>query len=142
MIYSLNNAPFDINIEHHINGVNYPAGWFISPVNRTIMGIIESPAPVPIPPTALEVLTMSKQNLSSQVGMYLNQVAATKGYDSIISACSYASVPNAFQAESIRFVTWRTSVWTIVFTIYAEMDAGTRVTPTFTELKALLPIFV
>ena len=37
----------------------------------------------------------------------LDSAAKAKGYDSILSACSYAAYPNPFQAEGQEFVAWR-----------------------------------
>lgn len=72
----------------------------------------------------------------------LDEAARAKGYDDIVSACSYAGYPNVFQAEAITFGQWRANVWAYG---YAELDkvmAGTRQVPTIPEILAELPALV
>lgn len=72
----------------------------------------------------------------------LDEAARAKGYDDIVSACSYAGYPNVFQSEAIAFGQWRANVWAYG---YAELDkviAGTRPVPTIPEILAELPPLV
>ena len=72
----------------------------------------------------------------------LDEAARAKGYDDIVSACSYAGYPNVFQSEAIAFGQWRANVWAYG---YAELDkvmAGTRQVPTIPEILAELPALV
>lgn len=64
----------------------------------------------------------------------LDSAAKAKGYDSILSACSYAAYPNPFQAEGQEFVAWRGAVWAKCYEILAEVEAGTRPAPAVPEL--------
>ena len=66
----------------------------------------------------------------------LDNAAKAKGYDSILSACSYAAYPNPFQAEGQEFVAWRGAVWAKCYEILGEVEAGTRPVPTVSELLA------
>lgn len=66
----------------------------------------------------------------------LDSAAKAKGYDSILSACSYAAYPNQFQAEGQEFVAWRGAVWAKCYEILAEVEAGTRPAPAVPELLA------
>ena len=66
----------------------------------------------------------------------LDNAAKAKGYDSILSACSYAAYPNQFQAEGQEFVAWRGAVWAKCYEILAEVEAGVRPAPTVPELLA------
>ena len=68
----------------------------------------------------------------------LDSAAKAKGYDSILSACSYAAYPNPFQAEGQEFVAWRGAVWAKCYEILDEVEAGTRTAPTVSELLAEL----
>ena len=72
----------------------------------------------------------------------LDDAAKIKGYDNIVSACSYAGYPNVFQAEAVAFGQWRANVWAYG---YAELDkviAGTRPVPTIAEIITELPALV
>lgn len=87
--------------------------------------------PQPPVPTVAEY-TNAVQN-------HLDAAARLKNYDNILSACSYAGAPNAFQAEGQKFVKWRGDVWAKCYAVMAEVQAGTRSAPTIDGLIALLP---
>ncbi len=75
------------------------------------------------------------------VQAHLDQEAQINGYDNIMSACSYAAVPNAFQAESQAFIEWRSNCWTTCHAVMADAEAGNIAVPTESELIAMLPVF-
>lgn len=85
---------------------------------------------------------ITQNRLSSVVQKHLDDTAKTKGYDSILSACSYAAYPNTYQAESQKFLSWRAACWDKCYRILAEVKAGTRAVPTGAELIAALPVLV
>lgn len=68
----------------------------------------------------------------------LDKTATGKGYYSITSACSFASVDGVFQEEGIRFCKWREAVWTTYFSLLGE---DKLLTVDKKELKNLLPKF-
>ncbi len=72
----------------------------------------------------------------------LDKEARAKGYDSILSACSYAGYTNPFQAEGQAFIQWRGSVWKYCYDQLAEIEAGNRSEPTLDEFLAELPAYV
>lgn len=72
----------------------------------------------------------------------MDAAARAKGYDSILSACSYASVANPFQAEGVAFLEWRSACWAACYGILAAVQAGERPAPTAVELLAELPVLV
>ncbi len=72
----------------------------------------------------------------------LDSEAKAKGYESILSACSYAGGANPFQAEGQAFVTWRGDVWAYCYQVLADVQAGTRAEPTLDELLLELPALV
>lgn len=97
--------------------------------------VAEYVAPVETPEQIIEVFKAAIQNT-------LDEAARAKGYDDIVSACSYAGYPNVFQEEAITFGQWRANVWAYG---YAELDkviAGTRPVPTIPEILAELPALV
>lgn len=69
----------------------------------------------------------------------LDAAAREKGYDNIVSACSYAGAPNDFQTEGASFLAWRSAVWTCCYAELAKVQAGTRPLPTIAEIMAELP---
>lgn len=72
---------------------------------------------------------------------HLDAFAKTRNYDGILSACTYASsaIPK-FQGEGQYCVNARDSIWAALYTIMAEVEAGTRQMPaTVEEVLALLP---
>jgi hypothetical protein len=88
-------------------------------------------------PEQIKEITISK--LTNAVQSKLDIDAQEKGYDSILSACSYAGFTNLFQAEGISFLEWRSACWSKCYQVLAEVEANTRTTPTVEELLAELP---
>lgn len=70
---------------------------------------------------------------------HLNLIARQYRYDSIHTACSYASVENPFQAESQMFVKWRGNVWAHCYQVMNDVKSGARQIPSLEELIAELP---
>jgi hypothetical protein len=79
---------------------------------------------------------------SHLVQKYLDDGAVSQGYDDIVSACSYAGAPNAFQEESISFLVWRADVWVAAHNLFNEVLGGARSMPTDEDLISLLPVRV
>ena len=88
--------------------------------------------------TEQELIEQTKQMALTAVQNMLDNAAKAKGYDSILSACTYAAYPNPFQAEAQEFVAWRGAVWAKCYEILGEVEAGTRLAPTVSELLAEL----
>lgn len=71
----------------------------------------------------------------------LDTFANTRNYDGILSACTYASsaVPK-FQSEGQYCVNARDNTWAALYTLMADVQAGTTPMPaTIDEVVALLP---
>jgi hypothetical protein len=74
----------------------------------------------------------------------LDDFAKTRLYDGILSACTYAtsSVPK-FQAEGQYCVDARDNTWATLYTVLAEVEAGTRPMPGgYADVESLLPNLV
>lgn len=83
---------------------------------------------------------LAATRLNDYVQRHLDSVAATKGYDSLISAASYATSSNTkFKADGIAAIKWRDAVWTACNAYLTEVQAGTKSIPTVEELLASLP---
>lgn len=76
-----------------------------------------------------------------EVQKHLDSVARQRGYDNVLTACSYAGAPNPFQAESLQFVSWRGEVWKAAFDMFNEVAAGEIPLPTKEQAIANLPEF-
>ncbi|MGR1218492.1 hypothetical protein ACUYGA_16625 [Metapseudomonas otitidis] len=78
--------------------------------------------------------------MTRAVHAYMDSVAGERGYDSILSLCSYAtsSVPR-FQAEGQAGVLWRDACWQLGHDLIAQVRAGEAPIPTEAELLAMLP---
>lgn len=91
--------------------------------------------PVIIPKTVNEIV----QEFTFTVQSYLDTTAKTRGYDGILSLCSYATSKNAtFAKEGQAGVEWRDAVWAMCYEILAEVQAGTREVPT--DIISELPV--
>lgn len=69
---------------------------------------------------------MTEQEVINTTQLYLDAQAQLWGYDSILSASSYAAYPNEFWEEGTQFLIWRSDVWAYLWEEKAKIDAGTR----------------
>lgn len=89
----------------------------------------------PPPPTDEEIQAAKLKQFEQAVQSHLDTTAQSKGYDSILSACTYASYTNPFQTEGQAFTAWRGNVWAYC---YEQVDIFTG---TVDEFILTLPKF-
>lgn len=95
---------------------------------------IQSPAP-----TQAEIIA----SYTATVQKHLDDTAKQRGYDGILSACTYATSTNEkFQAEGQAAVVWRDAVWSTCYATLAAVESGATVIPTIDELISVLPAVV
>ena len=90
---------------------------------------------------AAAALANTAADITGAVRQLLDSSAKARGYDSIVTAISYAdesSVP-AFQAEGIAFRAWRSRVWNYAYAQLGLMTSNARTTPSAIEFLAELP---
>lgn len=75
----------------------------------------------------------------ADVQSMMDATARAAGYDNLLSACSYAACPNAWQEEGQKFLEWRSAVWTKCHEVMADVQSGEIDQPTLAELRAMLP---
>ena len=88
-----------------------------------------------------EVLTLINA-MVVDVQQRLDKFAATRGYDGILSLCTYATstVPQ-FQKEGQYGVEARDAAWHRLYQILAEVESGARPMPTsFADIEGELPV--
>ena len=87
---------------------------------------------------AYRVKTVREYELAVQ--RHMDEKVKEREYDSMISACTYASSNNLkYGPEGQACLNWRDSVWDKCYEVLGEVDAGTRQPPTIDELIAELP---
>lgn len=70
----------------------------------------------------------------------LDAKAREKGYDDILSACSYAGYDNDFRAEGESFGIWRARVWKYGYGLLSAIAEGKHKLPaSFDEILAEMP---
>ena len=90
-----------------------------------------------------EFLASTKSRLTAAIQSMLDETAQERGYDNILSLCTYATSPTAkFAAEGQAGVSWRDEVWAKGYAILADVEGGERAIPTEAELLSELPNFV
>ena len=96
---------------------------------------------VPLSPEDQSNLIQQKiQSLGQSVNQHLDSVAKSKDYDSIISACTYASSSiSLYRAEGEKCVAWRDAVWVKVYDVLSEVQSGSRPIPSAEQLISELP---
>lgn len=90
-----------------------------------------------IPPTTAEII----KSFTDAIQARLDTFAQTRGYDGILSACTYVTSTNPkFSAEGAYCVTSRDDTWAKCYEILGEVQAEVRPMPTLDEIVAELPV--
>jgi len=99
-------------------------------------GVVAVVVVTPPGPTPEQV----QRRLTNHIQHRLDAWAQERGYDSILSAATYAtsSVPK-FAAEGQAAVAGRDATWAAAAALLAEVKADTRAVPTTAVLDAVLP---
>lgn len=91
------------------------------------------------PPTTEQIIT----GITAEIQKRLDDFAKTRGYDGILSACTYAaSLVPAFKAEGQYCVEARGSTWAAAYAIMNAVQSGQRPMPALDEVIAELPNLV
>jgi hypothetical protein len=93
--------------------------------------------PPPPPKTPEEIVT----EFTAKVQARLDSFARTRGYDGILSACTYATSTNTkFATEGQYCVQARDATWATCYEILNAVQSNQRPVPTWEELEAELPV--
>jgi hypothetical protein len=98
--------------------------------------------PEVIEPTAQEIAEAVKQRIIMLIQQRLDTFAQSRGYDGILSACTYATsqVPK-YQQEGQYCVNIRDQTWYAAYQIMEAVVAGTRSLPSgYEEIESELPV--
>jgi hypothetical protein len=96
--------------------------------------VIANPPPPPKTPEQIEAEFVAK------IQSRLDTFARTRGYDGILSACTYTTSLNPkFAMEGQYCVQVRDATWGKCYGILSAVQSGTLQTPTWEELEADLP---
>jgi hypothetical protein len=98
-----------------------------------------TPDPVEL---AAEDAPVLQARIATEAQARLDAWAQSRGYDGILSACTYATsrVPR-FRTEGQRCVDLRDQTWAQLYEILADVEAGTRPVPlSLAEIEGDLPV--
>jgi hypothetical protein len=116
-LYTLVEAPASVQL-----GATWDGATFVNP------------PPPPKTPEQIEAEFVAK------VQSRLDTFARSRGYDGILSACTYVTSTNPkFAAEGQYCVQARDATWAKCYAILTSVQAGQRPVPTWEELEAELP---
>ena len=92
---------------------------------------------------AAESLASTQAELTGAIQAHLDATARTRGYDGILSLCSYATSRNPrFGAEGQAGVAWRDQVWAAGYEVMGSILGGKRGIPTAEDMVAEMPEMV
>jgi hypothetical protein len=96
------------------------------------------------PEEAAQYLQNLQDSIVSQTQQRLDEFAQTRGYDGVLSLCTYASSANSkFQQEGQYGVEVRDATWAKLYEILAEVQEGTRPIPSsYADIENELPALV
>jgi hypothetical protein len=88
-----------------------------------------------------EAATRLKESIVTATQARLDDFARTRNYDGILSVCTYAtSTVTKFQTEGQYCVEARDATWATLYTMLAEVQAGTRPIPSgYQDIEPELP---
>jgi hypothetical protein len=115
------------------------------PANSDYQGFLEWQAkgntPVPVDTPSQEELIA--KNITA-IQKELDRQSSIRGYDNIISACSYAAQPEGapFQAEGVAFQAWRSAVWAQAYAYLDQVNQGQSTLPSPQEAVEMMPVLV
>lgn len=119
--------------------------WDSEPREMTDFGPLPEGAMLepPEPPQEIKFKQIQKQ-FTDAIQARLDNFAATRGYDGIMSACSYFGSTNTkFKAEADCAIALRDATWAkgyeLVDSMITEVTSGQRPIPTIEEIFAELP---
>lgn len=79
--------------------------------------------------------------LTDAVQNHMDKTAQQRGYDNLLSACTYATSSNLpFQAEGQACVEWRDAVWAYCYQVMGNVMSGNVAIPNESDLIASLPL--
>ena len=87
-------------------------------------------------------LSRIKEEVIYNTQKRLDKFAQERGYDGILSLCSYATDPaQRLRDEGQAGVNARSTTWSTLYALFAEVEAGTRAMPSdYAEVEPLLPL--
>ena len=104
-----------------------------------IAGEFGAIAPYVAPVVPEPTLEQRIASYKAAVQKHLDDAAKAKGYDDIVSACSYAGYANDFRAEGESFGVWRAACWKYCYAELDKVTAGLREIPTVEQIISELP---
>jgi hypothetical protein len=121
--------PFHVYAEswtYEVIGPDIHRHWSIVPMNAEQMAV---------------ALDQIKTSITSDTQQRLDTFASTRGYDGILSACTYAtSTIDKFKIEGQYCVNMRDATWMVLYSIMADVQAGNRPMPmSYADVESELP---
>jgi len=147
MFYSrINNGFYSVDIHNEIptDAIEITEELYSELMEKQSIGYLIVCNEGGIPEAKLQVPTLNdiKSSIIRLTQDRLDSFAASRNYDGILSACTYATstVPK-FQAEGQSAVNARDATWSTLYSILDDVQNGIRLIPTsFSDIEDDLPV--
>lgn len=147
---NINEAGMAATYPHWVRGVDYEFAdlsdgkGIIVCHPGTVLALeavdLEAVAASSVPFIQAEQVDAVIASYAAAIQQRLDDFVQSRGYDSILSACTYAtSVVPRFKSEAQYCVEARDATWAACYAIMGEVQAGQRAMPTLDEVMIQLP---
>lgn len=122
----IRQAPEEIGCNYNVTTQRWETAWYIRQLTQNEIAV---------------KVTELMQSIVNKTQERLDAFARTRGYDGILSACTYAtSTFQKFQTEGQYCVGARDATWAALYGVLDEVQAGTRPMPSgYEDIEADLP---
>lgn len=102
-MFLLNNVVFDIHTQRNIGNTQYPAGWFIDPIEREKIGVIEV-TDIPQPDDRVNIVTKNTDGTWTLIPRTQEDLARIAMEEKVSNNAEIIAAMDAADIKAIRYI--------------------------------------